>query len=192
MKRYISHVRSEANNEFNQNVAQFYRTAGYLDVRENIRRFGPIRLVRANGQDIGDIDVFVVDRDKMVLLAIEVKDFEFARTPFELSNEIAKLVGEEGSAISHHQERLTFLRTNLEAIIRELGLPGSARDWQVHGLVVTSTDLMAAHFSGLHHEARRMKIVSYDELSTADRRTLTSRTRINPATRADRRRRRRG
>lgn len=91
MQRYIVTVRRDANAEFNHQVADLYRRAGYTDVRENVKRIGRIRLARPNGQDIGDIDVFVIDLHNKVLLAVEVKDFEFARTPVELGNELPRL-----------------------------------------------------------------------------------------------------
>jgi hypothetical protein len=120
-----------------------------------------------------------------------VKDFEFARTPVELGNELEKLLGGGDSAVAHHQERLAFLRTNLARITVELRLEGSYQDWQVHGLVVTSADLMAAHFPLVGESNKRLKIISYEALSAIDPRLLTTRTGVNRSTRTDRRRKRR-
>lgn len=191
MKHYVAAVRREANDDFNHQVANLYRQAGCDEVRENVKRFGSIRLQRANGEDIGDIDVLVVDRTNKVLVLVEVKDFEFARTPFELSNELEKLLGEDDSATSHHQERVTFVKANLARVLVELGIGDRAADWQVHGLVVTSADLMGAHFRQATRRKPGLKIVSFEDLSATDPRSLTARTRVNPSTRRDRRRRRR-
>jgi hypothetical protein len=66
------------------------------------------------GEDIGDIDVLVIDHEAKLVLAIEVKDFEFARTPVELKHELDKLFIGDKSTLFHHKERLRLLETNLE------------------------------------------------------------------------------
>jgi hypothetical protein len=190
-RSFMTSARRAASDDFNRQVADLYRQTGCDRVQENVKRFGSLRLRRANGQDIGDIDVLATDRSKKVLLAVEVKDFEFARTPFELSNEVDKLLSNEDSAKSHHEERLAFVKANLGAVLAELGISDVSAGWQVQGLVVTSTDLMAAHFPRPTRGRRRLKIAPYDALASADPGTLIARTRVNPSTRADRRRRRR-
>ena len=125
-----------------------------------------------------------------VLLAVEVKDFEFARTPFELSNEIEKLLQGPDSAVHHHEERLTFLRSNLERVVAELNLPGAAREWEVHGQIVTSSDLVAAHFPVVEAPGKRPPIMSFEALVAGDPRYLTGRRRAGQSTRADRQKKR--
>lgn len=191
MKQYITRTRQEANREFNRQVADVYRQAGQPDVRENVKRLGRLRIARPNGDELGDVDVLVVDRKNKVLLAVEVKDFEFARTPFELSNEIEKLLGDTGSAAAHHHERLTFMRGQLPRILNELSLDGAPRSWQVQGLIVTSNDLMAAHYPVVERARRRLRIIDYEALTATDGRSLTARSKVDRSTRADRRKRRR-
>lgn len=175
MREYVTATRRTANDEFNHEVASFYRTIGFDDVRENVKRLGKLKLARPNGDLIGDIDVLVIDRATMVLLAVEVKDFEFARTPFELSNEIAKLLVGPNSAAHHHEERLAFLKTNLQHVVAELSLPGEAKDWQVSGQIVTSNDLMAAHFPMVEALGKHLRIVSFQDLVARPASELTGR-----------------
>lgn len=150
--------------EFNKEIADLFRGAGFIEVYENITEIGRMRLQRANGEPIGDIDVLIIDRSKKVLLAIEVKDFEFARTPAELSNEKAKLLDGEDSAASHHGERLKFLTDELPHVLIELDVTESPVDWQVHGAIVTSVDLMATQFPDATKLTDGMKIISFDQL----------------------------
>lgn len=189
MRGYVTATRQAANADFNHDVASFYRSSGFEDVRENVMRIGKLRLARPNGDAIGDIDVLVTDRAKKVLLAVEVKDFGFARTPFELSNEIEKLLEGPHSAAHHHEERLTFLRANLQEVVAELNLPGEASEWQVLGLIVTSNDLMAAHFPKVEALRKRLSIVSFEDLVAQPADELTARRR--PQTRRASRRRNR-
>lgn len=108
MKQYVTSLRQEANDRFQHVVADLFRDAG-LEITERVERFGKLRLTRADGNKIGDIDVLAIDRKERVLVAVEVKDFELARTPAELSNEMKKLLDGPKSAAGHHEERLAFL-----------------------------------------------------------------------------------
>jgi hypothetical protein len=190
MREYVTAARKAATADFNHEVASFYRSSGFDDVRENVKRIGKLRLARANGEAIGDIDVLVIDRARKVLLAVEVKDFEFARTPFELSNEIGKLLVGPDSAAHHHEERLTFLRANLQLVVAEWNLPGEAKEWQVLGEIVTSSDLMAAHFPAVEALGKSLKIVSFEDLIARPPNELIRRRRPQ-AKRVSRRRNRR-
>lgn len=191
MKRYITATRQLANRDFNRQVADLFRSEADLDVRENVKKVGRLRFARDNGQLIGDIDVLVIDRSHKVLLAVEAKDFEFARTPLELSNEVAKLLDGEGSALHHHLERLDFLRRQLSGVVRELGLPGRHGEWQVQGLIVTSHDLLAARFHQASREKGGGKVIPYADLAQSEPLALVRRRDPTRNTRADRRRRRR-
>src|SRR5262249_26059853 len=47
--------------QFNLRVAQLYKTVRGLLVRERVKKVGRLRIARANGQDLGDVDVLVAD-----------------------------------------------------------------------------------------------------------------------------------
>lgn len=162
-----------------------------MSVRENVKRIGNLKLARKNGDAIGDIDVLVIDRARKVLLAVEVKDFEFARTPFELSNEITKLLDGPNLAAHHHMERLAFLKANLNRVVTELDLPGAAPEWHVQGQIVTSSDLMAAQFPMVSIVGRSLRIVSFQELIARSSHELIARKRPHRSSRAGHGRRKR-
>lgn len=188
MKRYVTRVRQEANLAFQRKVADLYRAVGG-DVCENVTRIGKLRLARSNGESIGDIDALVLDHRQKVMLAVEVKDFEFARTPVELRNEMRKVFVGEKSAVHHHGERLAFLKRNRAEVHAALGLSGRAREWQIQGQIVTSHDLLAAQFPTARTLAKQLKLLHVGELANvAAAGRLTRRT---PDSTALRRRRRR-
>ena len=97
MRRFIGTITRHAGDEFDTNAwPTLFGEIGFGDVRERVEKIGKLRLLRPTGQEIGDVDVLVNDRSRRVLLAVEAKDFEFARTPQELANEVEKLIGEHG------------------------------------------------------------------------------------------------
>ncbi len=190
MRRYITRSRQAETAAFNDEVARAFNGAESSQVWKNVKRIGNVKLARPNGDEIGDIDVLVIDVAERVVLAVETKDFEFARTPFELQSEIKKLLGENDSAVTHHSERLTFLGDNWSRLHRELGLAGLPRDWQIRGLIVTSVDLIGARFVQVKQLPNGLKLVSMADVQ-ADARLFTKRVAVNPSTRRDRRKRRR-
>lgn len=163
MRDFVTSLRQDCNEQFQHEVAALYSQTTF-DVRENVKRIGKLRLIRENGEDIGDIDVLVIEHNEKVLVTVEVKDFEFARTPAELSNEMKKLLYGPKSAAYHHEERLAFLRSKRDLVHAELKLSGSSREWQIHGAIVTSHDLLAAHFPVAQAQAKRLNIVCFDDL----------------------------
>lgn len=187
MRSFVTALRQEANEQFQHEVAAIYRNE-YSHVHENLKRIGKLRLARENGEDIGDIDVLVLDEKEKVLLAVEVKDFELARTPVELSNEMRKLLDGPKSAASHHEERLAFLKSHRDLVHTGLNLPGSPREWQIHGEIVTSHDLLAAHFPLAQSLSKRLHIVCFDDLVERGSRGHLVRRTPNSASRKRRRR----
>jgi hypothetical protein len=164
MRTFVSSITKQAGEEFNSRVAAALREIGFDDVRERVKKLGKVRLRRSNGQDMGDVDVLVIDRSRRVLLAVEAKDFEFARTPHELGNEIKKLIGEGGSASTHHLERVGFLRDQLPRLLKELGIADDPAAWDVQGTVVTSSDLLGTHYLGASGLARELRLISLEAL----------------------------
>jgi hypothetical protein len=190
MRQYITRTRQAETSAFNDAVARCFHTSESVSVRKKVKRVGKLKLARQNGDDIGDIDVLVIDVEQRVILAVETKDFEFARTPVELSNELEKLFGESESAVTHHSERLEFLVRNRETIHEVLGLPGVPRDWQVRGLIVTSMDLVGARFPQVRRLPKGLNLASMRDVEQEPH-TFTMRSTVNRSTRSDRRQRRR-
>jgi len=190
MREFVGAIVRQAGAEFTTSVADVLRAAGFDDVREQVDRVGDLRFRRPSGESIGDVDVMVIDRSRRVVLAVEAKDFEFARTPQELANEVEKLIGESGSAAAHHNERLSFLRAHLPRLLRELQLADDPTSWEVQGMIVTSADLLGTHYlhaSGLAGDLRLTSLNALRERRPSQ--LIQRRDRRNPAKAAKRRRR---
>ena len=141
MKRVISRLRQEDAEAFNDKVAELV-TRSVTIVDRRVRRVGELRIARENGDDLGDIDVLVLNRELRLITALETKDVEFARTPVELASEVAKLAHGDHSASHKHDERLAWIRGHVPEILRRYGVEGDSRRWRVKGFIVTSRDLL--------------------------------------------------
>ncbi|MBU3689578.1 MAG: hypothetical protein FGM29_08495 [Actinobacteria bacterium] len=192
MRTFVSTLTQQAGEEFNASVANALRELGFDDVRERVKKIGKLRLLRTNGQDMGDVDVLVIDRSRRVLVVVEAKDFEFARTPQELGNEVEKLIGERGSASTHHLERVGFLRDQLPRVLKELGISDDPVGWDVQGMVVTSSDLLGTHYLRASGLARELRLISLEALrERRPSQLVTPLHRKNPAKAEKRQRRKR-
>ena len=162
MIKFISKTRGRINDEFAQRVARKLDRLG-LATRISVKKFGRRRVADPDGNDIGDIDVFAFHEASNTIVAVEAKDFEIARTPVEIANEVEKLfTGKNGkrSTAELHSRRIDWLRDNITMIAAHLGLPASTRI-KVLGAVVTSEPLITP----LVRESP-FPVVAIDDLTT--------------------------
>jgi len=143
MIKFISQTRRRINHQFAQQVARKLDRLGFT-TRLSVKKFGKKRVADPDGNVIGDIDVFAFHEASNTIVAVEAKDFEIARTPVEIANEVEKLfTGRNGkrSTVELHSRRIDWLRDNIVIVAADLGLPASTRV-KVLGAVVTSEPLI--------------------------------------------------
>ena len=144
MQRFISFVRGKINAEFADSVGRRLEQLG-LTARVGVKKVGKKRIVDERGRDLGDIDVLAVDRRNRTILGIEAKDFEVARTPGEISNEVKKLFigGDKKPTVELHSARIDWLRRHVKDVLAMMDIDDASSRWQVHGLIVTSEPLLS-------------------------------------------------
>jgi hypothetical protein len=144
MKQTISRYRSMDNEGFNDAVADVYLQDTETVVRTRVKKVASQRMARPSGDVIGDVDVLVVSPSHHLVLVIETKDFELARTPSELWNELDKMFVGEKSCDRLHAERVAWIRSNLGKVLQWLNVDDDTSDaWKVEGLIVISQRLVA-------------------------------------------------
>lgn len=143
MRMLISDTRRRINDQFAQQVARKLSCLGFT-TRLSVKKFGKKRVCGPDGNDIGDIDIFAFHEGSNTIVAVEAKDFEIARTPVEIANEVAKLfTGKNGKrpTVELHSRRIEWLRKNTAVIASDLHLP-TDRLINVLGVIVTSEPLI--------------------------------------------------
>lgn len=144
MQQFISQARGKVNDDFARSVATRLQRLG-MHTRVSVKKAGKSRIVDSAGKDLGDIDVLAVHPETRSIVAVEAKDFEVARTPAEIANELEKLFSgrrNKKSTIELHGRRIDWLRQHINEVLMSLGEDGDAADWQVVGVVVTSDALL--------------------------------------------------
>ena len=143
MKRLISKNRSQINDAFACEISSRLNDLG-IETKKAIEKFGGCRIAGASKEKLGDIDILGVHEPSKTIVAIEAKDFEVARTPSELANEVGKLFGgksKKKSTVEKHERRLEWLREHLDKVVAEFGIDDSL-GWKVRGFIVTSEQLV--------------------------------------------------
>jgi hypothetical protein len=163
MRRCISSARGKINETFALSVSARLQDLG-MTTRVSVNKIGKQRIVDAAGNDLGDIDVLAFHPESRSMFAVEAKDFEVARTPAEMANELEKLfAGKKGkkSTIQLHSKRIDWLRPHLDEVMLSLGANiDVAPRWQVIGAVVTSEPLITPLVS-----SSTLPVIPFDDLT---------------------------
>ena len=164
MKKYISQQRNRISRDFETEVADIFRRDPHNQVSEQVKSLGNTSLERQNGDKLGDIDVLVVNEHHKTLSIIEAKNFATSRNAREIKREVDKLASGKNSAAARHNERVRFVRDRWATLHRQMQLPGHARDWQIHDLIVTSAPSIAADLLRRLDSEVSTTIISIEEL----------------------------
>lgn len=146
MLEYVGRQRDRAGKAFAEKVTATLRNVRGLGVWSRKRRFGKVAM-SPGGQDLGDIDVLVVDVSARALLLIECKNMERARTPFELAGEIEKLFQNAPgsfSMVEKHMRRVRWVQAHLPEVVRHCG-GRSSWGWRVDAIIVVDHELISPH-----------------------------------------------
>jgi hypothetical protein len=144
MRRCISEARGRINDAFARSVAGRLRELE-MATRLSVKKVGKRRIVDADGHDLGDIDVLAYHSATKSILAVEAKDFEIARTPAEIANELQKLFegkNAKRSTVELHRRRVEWLRNNVADVAEAMGVELGGGPCEVIGVVVTSDPLI--------------------------------------------------
>ena len=163
MRQCISEARGRINNAFARSVSVRLQQLG-METRLSVKKFGKRRIADADGQDLGDVDVLAYDPKAKLILAVEAKDFEVARIPAEIANELQKLFeGKNGkkSTAELHGRRVEWLRENVAEVTDALGLDLGGAPWDVRGMVVTSDPLITPLVA-----SSPIPVVPFDDLTS--------------------------
>jgi hypothetical protein len=104
-----------------------------------------------NGEDIGDIDVLVVDPERHTLLVIDAKAFVPNLTASEIAAELHDTFrpGQTGkrSSADHLHERVAWVEAHINNVLSDLDLDDD--DWVAKPLFVLDRELVSPHFDQL-------------------------------------------
>ncbi|WP_017732418.1 YecA family protein [Nafulsella turpanensis] len=115
MKSYIAEVNDKNGKDFNDKVFQHLKKEKDVGLVYPNVKIGPKGILRHN-EDIGDIDILIINEENKSIIAIECKDIIVARTPYEMHLELMKFITGNKPWIPKVDKRNNWLKSNIKSL----------------------------------------------------------------------------
>lgn len=161
LKSYLGKLIDARGNSFNDVVANKLKAFESLIVDSKVKKINGKRISDHIGNTLGDIDVLVVVPSKKKIIVVEVKDFSFAKTPYELHHQYIDVFcdnGEKPCYISRHKKRVTWIKEHIDDVIAKYHLKQGK--WKVFDALVVDECIISNEF---YHQ--NQTILLYSELT---------------------------
>lgn len=161
MKRYLGKLIDARGNSFNDVVSEKLRAFGTLIVDSKVKKINSQRIADSNGNDLGDIDVLVIVPSKKKIVVVEVKDFSFAKTPYEMHQQYLSVFCDNGDKlcyISKHKKRVDWIKSHIDDVVAKYNLDQGK--WKVFDALVVDESITSNEF---YHQ--NQTILLYSELT---------------------------
>lgn len=161
MKKYLSKLVNAKGNDFNDVVAAKLKEFGSFIVERRVKKINKKTISDQNGNDLGDIDVLVIIPSKRKIVVIEVKDFSFAKTPYEMHQQYLSIFRDDGNKLSYitrHKKRVAWIKEHLSDVIACYKLDEGK--WKVTEALVVDDSIVSNEF---YHQ--NQTIILYSELT---------------------------
>jgi hypothetical protein len=147
MNNFKSIIRNQEGEAFNDEVYDVVNRHSELIVRKRLETIQGSKM-RDNRGELGDIDVFAVNKTKKDILIIECKNMNVAISPIEYGSELHALFidGDKDCAAKKLKRRLKWIEENAELVAKEVRSP-SFRGYSYHPLIVTSVELFTPYLN---------------------------------------------
>lgn len=157
----VGKIANKRGDLFNNKVYEVLSSKKNYIVAKKVKKINKKRISKNDGNDLGDIDILVIDNRKKVIIVCEVKDFSFAKSPYEIHLEYTKLFCDNGNKscyVSKHKERVKWIENHIGDVIIDFRLkPGK---WKVKDVLIVSNEITS---NLIYHKDQ--KIITYAELS---------------------------
>jgi hypothetical protein len=145
LRSLLARFNQQRGSAFTDRVFKVFDGYGSLVADSNLKKIGKERIAK-DGDDLGDIDVLVINPRRRKVLVAECKDLSIARIPYEMANELETLFeGKDGPAtVDRHQRRTEWIEANLRLVLEHYGveIEGS---WEVQPVLFIDEEMLTPH-----------------------------------------------
>lgn len=149
MKSWLAAVSGDKGNPFREAVKKWFKdNSGYEIIPDEIHivKNAPKGHLEAD-KDYGDIDLFVIDHEQLIIYPIECKNIQGGRNVHEIKFEMDDYLGRDGkdkkAKICKHVERNDWLNANKPAL-KEL-VP-KAENYLIKSFILTADEISLSYF----------------------------------------------
>ena len=150
LQKLIGKLSDIRGNEFNSVVYEKLNSIDGLVVQERLSKVNGKKITDENGNVLGDIDVFYIVPEKQKIVVGEVKDFSFAKSPYEMDQEYKRIFvdGEKPCYMTKHKRRVAWIKAHIDDVKKHFGLPDGK--WTVKAAMFVSDDVVSNAFYHQH------------------------------------------
>ncbi len=157
----IGKLADKRGNEFNDMVAERLSSFNGLIVDKKVSKINKIKILGKDKNELGDIDVlYIVPTLKKIVIA-EVKDFSFAKNPYEMDQEYQRMFVDKEKElcyVSKHRRRVAWAVEHIEDIKVHYRL--SEGKWTIKDTFFVSEEII----SNIFHK-KGQSIITYSEMA---------------------------
>lgn len=145
LRSLIGRINDERGAVFNKKIYSIINDFAEFKVYSNVSKINGKRISQDNGNDLGDIDILIIDEKTGGIIAAEVKDFHFSRNPYEIQQEYIKMFDdkEKVSFATKHKRRVMWLKEHFQDVQRAFDL--DERQWRIDGIFIVSEPLISSY-----------------------------------------------
>lgn len=157
----IGKISNKRGEDFNHEVFNTVNGMTEFIVDKNVKKINHKNIADEKGNTLGDIDVlyFIPGRKRIVL--VEVKDFNYSKSPYEMDCEYQKMFVDKDDKkcfATKHKRRAAWIKNHLEDVKIQYGLVGEG--WTVKSIFIVSESISSNAFYNAGET-----IITYSEVS---------------------------
>ena len=160
MKQLISKIANSIGDNFNYCVYERIKSAGFNIIDVKVKKINKLKIEDDNKNTLGDIDVLLINISKKKIVVMEVKDFAFSRTPYEINREYMSIFCDSDGKlcyISKHKRRVEWVKSHINDVIVQYNLPTGK--WKVSDALIVNEPIISDSY---YH--KNQKILLFSEL----------------------------
>jgi hypothetical protein len=156
----IGNVANLRGKQFNDFVYDKISTISGAHAWRNVSVINGKKICLNSSCPLGDIDVLCIIPSSKKILVAEVKDFSFAKSPYEIAQEFKKMFvdGDTPCFATKHSRRVEWVRSHFDDVKIQYSLEGD--HWSVKGVFIVSDAIVSNEFFKMPY-----KIIVYTDIN---------------------------
>jgi len=167
LKALMSKISNYSGNNFNDIVANKINSLGLFIVDSKVKKINGKHINSLDNNTLGDIDVLVIDQKKKKIIVVEVKNFGFSKTPYEMHQEYLRIFCDNGDKlcyISKHKRRVEWIKAHIDDVLIQYNLQKG--NWKVEDLLIVNEAIISNEY---YHQ--NQKLLLYTDI---DKKTMSN------------------
>ena len=163
LRQLMGRINSRRGNDFNEEVYRKLTSFRGLIVCEKLKKINGKRIIDDDGNELGDIDILYLVVESKEIIVAEVKEFSFAKNPYEMYQEYTKIFvdGKKPCCLTKHKRRVDWVKKHKGDVLTHCKI--NSGGWIVKSVMFVSEPII----SNLYYH-RHENIIVYSDICEAN------------------------